>query len=69
MGSVSSLTLVKLQQEIIAALGLLLKVATIVLGCILSILFDDFKAFVPIGIPTFPTVALTEFFHADAVDI
>ena len=48
----------------IVALGLSLKVATIILGCILSMLLSDFKAVGPISIPN---VALTEFFHADTV--
>ena len=51
----------------IVALGLPLKVATIIQGCILSILLSDFKARGPISIPTPPTMALTEFFHADTV--
>ena len=51
----------------IVALGLRLKVATIILGCILSKLLSDFKALVPISIPTPPTDALTEFFHVDTV--
>ena len=51
----------------IVALGLSLKVATIILGCILSMLLSDFKALGPKSIPTPPTVALTEFFHADTV--
>ena len=49
------------------ALGLPLKVATITLGCIFSILFNDFRACGPISIPTPSIMALTEFFHADAV--
>ena len=48
-------------------LGLPLKVATIILGCIFSMLFSDFRARGPIRIPAPPIVALTEFFHADAV--
>ena len=44
----------------IVALGFPLKVATLQLGCILSMLFSDFKAIGPISIPTPPTVALTE---------
>ena len=51
----------------IVALGLPLKVATVILGCILSMLLSDFKALGPISMPTPPTVALTEFFHADTV--
>ena len=43
------------------ALGLPLKVATIILGCILSMLLSDFRALVP------TPLALTEFFHADTV--
>ena len=49
------------------ALGLPLKVATITLGCIPSMLFSDFNAFGPISFPTPPTVILTKFFHADTV--
>ena len=45
----------------IVALGLSLKVATIILGCILSMLLSDFNALGPISIPTPPTVALTDF--------
>ena len=67
MSSVSWLTLVGLWQEMIVALGVTIKVATIILGCILSMLFSDFNALGPISIPTPPTVALTEFFHADTV--
>ena len=67
MSSVSLLTLVGLKQEIIVSLVLPLKVATIVLGCILSMLLSDFKALGPISIPKPPTVALTESFHADTV--
>ena len=44
----------------IVALGLPLKVAAIILGCIFSTLG-------PISNPTPPTAALTEFFHADTV--
>ena len=51
----------------IVALGLPLKVATLILGCIFSILFNDFRACGPISIPTPLILALTEFFHADAV--
>ena len=49
----------------IVALGLLLNIATIILGCILSVLLKDFRARGPINIPT-PIVALTEFFIPDA---
>ena len=49
------------------ALGLPLKVATIILSCIFSMLFCDFRARSPINIPTPPIVVLTGFFHADAV--
>ena len=65
MRSVSSLTLAGLQQMIVG-LGLPLNLATIILGCIFSMLFIDFKARGPISITTPPIVALTEFFHADA---
>ena len=51
----------------IVALELPLKVATIIVGCIFSILFSDFGARGPISTPTPPIVALIEFFHADAV--
>ena len=51
----------------IVALGLLLKVSTIILGCIFSMLLSDFNALGPIYMPTSPTVALIEFFHADTV--
>ena len=51
----------------IVALGLLLKVATIILDCIFSMLFNDIRPRVPISIPTPPIVALAEYFHADEV--
>ena len=51
----------------IVVLGLPLKVATIILSCIFSMLFNDFRACGPISIPSPPIVALTEFFHANAV--
>ena len=51
----------------IVALGLPLNVAPIIIGCILSILLSDFNALGPISIPTPPTVALTEFIHADTM--
>ena len=51
----------------IDALGLPLKVADIILGCILSMILSDFKAFGPLCILTPPTVALTEFSYADTV--
>ena len=51
----------------IVALGLPLNVAAIILGCILSMLLSLFSALGPISIPTPPTDALTEFFHADTV--
>ena len=66
MRSLSSLTLVELLQEMIVALGLPLKVAAIILGCIFSMLFSDFRAHGPISILTLHIVVLTEFFHADA---
>ena len=47
-------------------LGLPLNVATIILGCIFSILFNDFRARGPISISTPLIAALTEFFHLDA---
>ena len=49
------------------ALGSPLNVAAIILGCILSMLFSVFNALGPISIPTPPTDALTEFFHANTV--
>ena len=51
----------------IVALGLPLKVSSIILGCILSMLLSVFNALRPISIPIHPTVALTEFFHADTL--
>ena len=51
----------------IVALGLPLNVAAIIPGCILSMLLSVFSALGPISIPTPPTDALTEFFHADTV--
>ena len=51
----------------IVAQELPLKVATIILGCIFSMLFSDSRARGPISIPTPPIVALTEFFHPDAM--
>ena len=50
----------------IVGLVLPLNVATIILGCIFSMLFSDFRARGLISIPTPPIVALTEFSHADA---
>ena len=49
----------------IIELGLPLKVATIILGCIFLMLFSDFRTCGPISIPTPPITALTEFFYAD----
>ena len=66
MRFVYSLILVGLLQEIIVALGLPLNVATIILVCIFSMLFSDFRARSFISLPTPPIMALTEFFHADA---
>ena len=65
----SPTNVVGLWQEMIVALGLglPLKVATIILGSIFSMLSSDFRACGPISIPTPPVVALTEFFHTDAV--
>ena len=51
----------------IVALGLPLNVAAIILGCILSISLSVFNALGPISIPIPPTMALTEFFHADTL--
>ena len=50
----------------IVVLGLPLKVAAIILGCIFSRLFRDFKARGPINIPTPCIVVLKEFFLANA---
>ena len=47
-------------------MGLPLNVATIILSCIFSVLFSDFRARVPISVPTPHIVTLTECFHADA---
>ena len=44
-----------------------LKVASIILGCIFSLLFSDFRACGPISMLTPPILALAEFFYADAV--
>ena len=49
----------------IVVLELPLNVATIILSCIFSMLFSDFRARGPISIPTLAIAALTEFFHAD----
>ena len=49
----------------IVALGLPSKVATIILGCIFSMLLSDFTAHGSISIPIPPIMTLTEFFHAD----
>ena len=51
----------------VVALGLPLNGASIILGSIFSTLFSEFGARGPISILTPPTVALTEFFYADAV--
>ena len=51
----------------IVALGLPLKIGPIILGCILSMLFSDFWARPPIGIPTPPIMELTVFYHANAM--
>ena len=45
----------------IVALGLPLKVATIILGCIFSMLISNFRACGPLSIPTPPIVALKSF--------
>ena len=50
----------------IVAPGLPIKVVTIILSRIFSMLLSDFRARGPISIPTPHIVALTEFFHADA---
>ena len=51
----------------IVALGLPLNVAANILGCIFSMLLSVFNVLGPISIPSPPTEALTEFFHADTV--
>ena len=51
----------------IDALGLPLKVAIIILGCIFSILFSDVRACGPISTPTPAIVALIDFSDSDAV--
>ena len=51
----------------IVALGLPLKLATIILSCILSMLLSVLNVLGLLTIPTPPTVALTEFFDADTV--
>ena len=51
----------------IVVLGLPLKVAAILLGCILSMRLSVFNALGPISIPTPPTVAFTEFSHVDTM--
>ena len=43
-----------------------LNVATIILGCIFSMLFSDLRACGSISISTLLITALTEFFHTDA---
>ena len=51
----------------IVALGLPLKVAAIILGCIFLTLFSIFNALGPMSNRIPPTAALTEFFHTDKV--
>ena len=68
MRTISSFTLVGLLQDMIVVLGLPLKVATIILGCIFSILFSDFWARDPISIPAPLIAALTEFFSCRCRD-
>ena len=46
----------------IVAIELPLNVATIMLGCIFTMLFSDFRVRGPISTPTPPIEALTEFF-------
>ena len=65
MRSVSSKILVE-QQEMIVALRLPLNVVIIILGCIFSMLFCDFRACGPIIMYTPPMEALIEFIHVDA---
>ena len=50
----------------IVTLALPLNVAANILGCVLSMLLIVFNALGPTSIPSPPTLALTEFFHADA---
>ena len=59
--------MVGLYQEMIVAPGLQLKVAAIILGCILLMLLSDFNAIGPISMPTPHIVALAEFLHANIV--
>ena len=49
------------------SLGMPLNVSAIILSYILSMVFGAFNALGPKSIHTPPTVALTEFFHADTV--
>ena len=49
----------------IVVLGLLLNVATIILGCIFSVLFSDFRVCCLISMPV-PSFAVLVFFHANA---
>ena len=63
--SISSLPLVVLLQETIVVLWLPLNDAHVILGCIFSMLFSDFKARILRSIPTPPMTALKEIFHAD----
>ena len=65
MRSVSSLTLLGLLQMIVV-LGLPLNVPTIILGCIISMLFSDFRAHGPLSLLAPSFAALTEFFDVDA---
>ena len=50
----------------IIVLGLPLNMATIILGCIFSMLLNDFRACGLMSILTHTIAALTEFFYADA---
>ena len=66
MRSVSSLVWVGLLQEMIVVQGFPLNIATIILGCIFSMLLSDFRLRGLRCILTLPSIALTEVFHADA---
>ena len=64
--SFSLLALIRLSREMIIVLGLPLNLATIILGCIFSILLSDFRAKGLRNIPISSTAALTHFLHANA---
>ena len=62
---VSLLALVGLLHKVIVVLELLLNVATIIFGCIFSMLLSDFRVQGLKNIPTPPVITLTEFFCTD----